>query len=217
MRLRIAGIVFVILTSMSLVAFAGWQEKELAQARTAVEQMKKANPKVKNWDELLLDQDLDGHPLIIFNLFSDMSGLTDISALKGVPFSLFSLSGASIPDITSLTGMPLHSVWLTDTKISDISPLKGMRLEALSLRGTAVRNISAIRGMPITDLFLHHTKVTDISALRGMPLRKVALPVAAKNIGFLRSVKSLKEINDLSAKEFWKRYDADGKIPQAKG
>ncbi|MCJ8328369.1 MAG: hypothetical protein HRT89_15605 [Lentisphaeria bacterium] len=154
---------------------------------------------------------LEGTPLKV--LILPNSKITDISSLKGMPLNILNLHGASLlSKINVLKGMPLKYLYLSDTKIDDIKPLKGMSLERLRLNNTQVSDINALKGMPLAYLHLSKTNITDISVLKGMPLNKLSLPGAAKDIEFLKEMKTLKYINGKTPANFWKEYDRKKKL-----
>ena len=103
------------------------------------------------------------------------TGITDISALKGMPITGLNLSGTEVTDISALKGMPLTELGLSGTRVTKISALKGMPLTELDLSYARVTDISVLQGMPLTELNLFNTGVTDISVLKGMPLTKLYL------------------------------------------
>ncbi|MCJ8331485.1 MAG: hypothetical protein MJH11_16100 [Lentisphaeria bacterium] len=165
---------------------------------------------------------LRGMPLERLIIYS--SSLKDISSLKGMPLKYLDLYSPSLKDISSLKGMPLEYLDLA-AKIIDISVLKKMPLKHLSLsnigsyiydpmKGLQARitDISVLKEIPLRSLNIEYTTVIDISMLEGMPLEKLFLPVTAKNIEFLRSMKTLKMINYQSPQKFWKLYDKTGEM-----
>ncbi|NQZ67375.1 MAG: hypothetical protein HRT89_04840, partial [Lentisphaeria bacterium] len=131
----------------------------------------------------------------------------DITPLKGMPLVKLILANTPVSDINGLKGLPLKSLWLNDTKVSDINALKGMPLKNLYLNNTQVSDISPLKDMPLKELFIVNTEISDISILKGMPLIRLKIPKAAENIEFLRSMKTLEDINSKSATDFWKYYD----------
>ena len=70
--------------------------------------------------------------------------------------------------------------------------------------------------MPLLHLSFGGTSVSDISALKGMPLKKLWLPKTAKNIEWLKNVKTLWFINDNLPADFWAKYDAKKKSESKK-
>jgi hypothetical protein len=74
--------------------------------------------------------------------------------------------------------------------------------------------------MPLEDLRLGGTPVTDLSALaQASSLRQLVLPANAMNIDFLRTFPKLERLSftetnfvpDMTAAEFWQKYDAKDK------
>ena len=205
------------------ISHAGTEE-DLAKVKAAIEQLKKANPKQKGWDnkvtlstqygsislkfnscdELTDIGPLNGMPLVSLDL--NGTKVSDISALKGMPLKKLDLWGTPVSDISALKGMPLTTLLLWGAPVSDISVLKGMPLKTLVLTLTEVKDISVLKGMPLILVFLP-PKPKDISVLKGMSLRSVYLPSSANDIEFLR-LTPLEYINMKPAAQFWKEYDA---------
>jgi len=64
--------------------------------------------------------------------------------------------------------------------------------------------------MPLTTLNLSGCRgVRDLSPLESIKLKEIALPPqVAEGMAVLRRVKSITQINNVPADEFWKKYDA---------
>jgi hypothetical protein len=63
--------------------------------------------------------------------------------------------------------------------------------------------------MPLVWLRCQGTKVIDLSPLKGMPLESIVCDVGvARDSEFLRSLPTLKNINEKPAAEFWKEVGA---------
>ena len=141
--------------------------------------------------------------------------VTDLSPLNGMPLKELSMNGVQVSDLSPLIGMPLTRMGFSDTPISDLSPLKSMPLTSLSLVKTKVSDLSQLKNMRLTVLRCYKNQVTDLSPIKGMPLEQLACDfVSDRDTKILRSMKTLVQINDLLAKEFWKRVEA-GEAPQA--
>ncbi|NQZ69985.1 MAG: hypothetical protein HRT89_18175 [Lentisphaeria bacterium] len=143
-----------------------------------------------------------------------LTNVSDISALKGARLKTLDIKQSKVIDISILKGMSIDTFNAQFTKISDISALKGMPLEYLKISDTEVSDISPLEGTLVKYLYLENTKISDLSALKGMQLNILRLPITAKKINFLRSMKSLEKINGMKPDEFWKEYDEVGEIPE---
>jgi hypothetical protein len=159
-----------------------------------------------------------------WDLNLDNSTISDLTLLRGVPISVFSINTTAIKDLTPLRGSPIKKLNLSNTPVTDLSPLEGMPLEQLLLRNTLVTDVSVLRGMPLTGLYLVACRaLTDLSPLAECKtLTSLTLPPGAKDIGFLRNFPKLqrlsfKEIPQIhtqptqTAAEFWAEYDAGKK------
>src|SRR5436190_227432 len=93
-------------------------------------------------------------------------------------------------DISVLTNMHgLRELAVDDTLVADLSPLKGLPLVKFSGR----------RGAPINDL----------SPLAGAPLEEFHFSPEPepKGLELFRAIKTLRQINDQPAAEFWAAFD----------
>ncbi|MDA0833414.1 MAG: SUMF1/EgtB/PvdO family nonheme iron enzyme [Planctomycetota bacterium] len=160
------------------------------------------------------------------------SQVSDLSPLQGMPLQYLACARAKVADLSPLKDMPLTHLQIEWTQVSDLSPLKGMPLKILYLDGNTLlaNDLSPLEGMPLTRLYLHSSPFSDLSPLEGMPLELLdirdssvtdlspleGLPLKAlmldfkpdRDTGLLRSIKTLKTINDKPAAEFWKEVEA---------
>jgi hypothetical protein len=146
---------------------------------------------------------LKGMPLTDLNC--DSTKVADLSPLKGMPLTSLYCDSTRVADLSPLMGMPLTFLDCGFTKVADLSPLKGMLLTYLNCAGTKVADLSPLKGMPLTTLACGGTKVVDLSPLRGMPLQELFCDFRPeRDTEILRSLKTLKTINNKSAAQFWK-------------
>ena len=150
---------------------------------------------------------LKGIPLEYLNVTSPK--VTDLSPLRGAPLRYLSCWGAQVSDLAPLKGMPLNELYCFGTQVSDLSPLKGMPLTCLECGNSRVTDLSPLADMPLKLLNIAGTDVVDLSPLEGMPLESLVFPnVSEENRRRVRSIRSLKTINNMPADEFWKKVDA---------
>jgi hypothetical protein len=174
----------------------------------------------KGWDPYVNDlSPLRGMQLIILDC-SRCAGVVDISPLKGMPLRELNLSDCRRfgGDLSPLAGMLLRELNFTDCRrLTDLVPLRGMPLQKLTCCKTKVSDLSPLKGMPLEFLQVDRAKVTDLTPLKEMPkLRELRCDfVADRDAEILRSIQTLRTINNLPAKEFWRRVDA-GEAPQPK-
>ena len=71
-------------------------------------------------------------------------------------------------------------------------------------------DLSPLHGSEMVLLAFTDTKVSDVTPLQGMSLRVIAFTPGNITTGtdVIRNMDSLVRINDMPAKEFWKKYDA---------
>jgi serine/threonine protein kinase/Leucine-rich repeat (LRR) protein len=135
--------------------------------------------------------------------------IRDLEPLQGMPLTNLSCSETKISDLSPLKGMPLVFLNCWGTNISSLAPLQGMRLETLDCASTQVSDLSPLKGMPLTYLVCGGTKVTDLTPLRGMPLKLLGCDFQPeRDTALLRSLTTLKSINQKPAAEFWKEVEA---------
>ena len=145
------------------------------------------------------------------------TAVADLSPLRGMPLEYINCGYARVKDISALEGAPLKEICLNLSEISDLSPLKGIALRKLEMSNTKVKDLSPLAGMPLKELVFEGTPVSDISALKGMPLVEVKLSFTPeRDAAVLRSIRTLKKINELPAEEFWKKYDTTAVQPETK-
>jgi eukaryotic-like serine/threonine-protein kinase len=131
--------------------------------------------------------------------------LSDLTPLTGMPLESLYVNWSAVSDLKPLKGMPLNGLFCSETSVTDLTPLSGMKLKQLGISKTRVADLSPLRGMPLDWLFCEGTQVTDLSPLIGMPLETIKCDFKAdRDAKILRSIKTLKFINDKPAAEFWK-------------
>jgi hypothetical protein len=164
--------------------------------------------------------------------------VTDISPVRALPaLTILVCRGSEsgkgkLKDLGPLRGMKLEYLDCSaNWALADLSPLRGMPLRQLVAWCTGVSNLSPLRGMPLTTLDCSWTFVTDLGALDGLPLKRLLIrtngaapdlqPVAGaplqeiqcvfraeRDTVLLRSIPTLRRINDRPAAEFLKEFGA---------
>jgi Leucine-rich repeat (LRR) protein len=120
---------------------------------------------------------LQGMPLEKLILV-EAHGVTDLSALRGMPLKVLNLRQTKVKDIRALQGMPLVNLILAPAGggITDYSPLKGMRLtEFRADTGFRDSDLAFLKGMPIENLVLMQSNVSDLRPLQAMPLKELTI------------------------------------------
>jgi hypothetical protein len=130
--------------------------------------------------------------------------VTDLSPLKGMPLTFLNVAFTEVADLSPLAGMPMYDLNVSSMKkLTDLSPLKGMPLGRLWLDKSPVRDLLPLRGSPITHLTCEGTEVKDLSPVAGLPLVYFRCDfVAERDAILLRSIPTLKSINDVPTNEF---------------
>ena len=145
----------------------------------------------------------------ISDAVTDITPVRALSGLKALGCEASNYHKGRLADLSPLKGMPLGHLSCGNTPVSDLSPLKGMPLTDLNCAFTPVSDLSPLKGMKLTQLYCDHTKVSDLSPLKGMPLKELNCDFKPeRDAEILRSIKTLKTINDKPAAEFWKDRDA---------
>ena len=114
--------------------------------------------RIKRRPDGLLSLDLSG------------TGISNLSALEGLPLAALDLSGcAGVRDLRSLRALPLRELKLSGIGTTDLSPLADLPLDSLDLSHTKVSDLSPLQGSllgrTIQKLWLERTKITDFSPL----------------------------------------------------
>jgi len=149
---------------------------------------------------------LQGMPLTILHF--PYSQVSDLSPLKGMLLTSLQCGITPVSDLSPLKGMPLKYLLCQGTKVSDLTPLQGMPLIVLLCNATPVSDLSALKGMPLEDLQCHSTVVADLTPLRGMSLKTLFCDFKPfRDTELLRSIKTLKSVNEKPAAEFWKEVE----------
>jgi serine/threonine protein kinase/Leucine-rich repeat (LRR) protein len=159
-------------------------------------------------------------PAGTYGLEMRKQAISDLSIIKGAPFSEILLIGGEVSDLTPLQGMPLTLLNIPGNPVSDLSPLRGLPLERIFLMGTKVRDLSPLVGLPLKSLFLNSCKeVTDVAPLAKIPtLEHLVVPPSA-DLEVLRQHPGLKRLGyalvglqpmapETTVAQFWKNYDA---------
>ena len=99
-----------------------------------------------------------------------------------------SIASTQVKDLSPLRGMKtLKRLYCNDSLIGDLSPLAGLRLEQFQYYGTSVRDISILRDMPLEQVWWNHRE-------------------GERDI--LRSIPTLKMIQNKPVDVYWKEVDA---------
>jgi internalin A len=144
-------------------------EQLLTNPEKLHEQLRQNNPGYTGQVQFARD------PVVGFIGDFSKAGVTDISALQGIPFAALDLKGQTVRDLAPLRGMPLRLLGLEDTKVTDLTPLQGMHIEKLYLNNTPVQDLKPLTGMPLRELMLVGTQVKDLGPLTGMPVQMLWL------------------------------------------
>ncbi len=136
--------------------------------------------------------------------------VSDLSPLKGMPLTYLRCPKTPVGDLSPLRDLPLTTLDVIDTKVTDLSPLRGTGITYLAIGFTQIADLSPLKDMPLTFLHCKSTRVSDLSALAGMPLKHLDCDFNRwRDTELLKSLKSLTEINDQTAAEFWKKEEAE--------
>ncbi len=151
---------------------------------------------------------LIGMPLTYLDCRYSMK-VSDLSPLKDMKLTYLDCDSTPVFDLSPLKDMKLTHLDCNYSKVSDLSPLKDMKLSYLSCAGTKVTDLSPLKDMKLMFLSCSGTKVTDLSPLKGMPLTSLNCDFKIeRDVEVLRSIETLKTINNKPAQVFWKEVDA---------
>jgi hypothetical protein len=134
--------------------------------------------------------------------------LSDLRPLRGLPLAVLDVSSTQVADLGPLQGMPFLFLGIAGTQVRSLAPLEGMPLIVLHCAGIPARDIGPLHGMPLTLLDAAGMVIEDLSPLRGMKLEALWAPVKMeRDAEILRSIKSLKVVNDRDVAAVWKEAD----------
>jgi hypothetical protein len=135
--------------------------------------------------------------------------LANLRPLEHLKLTLLYCHNTDVSDLSPLAKMPLKQLNCGYTRVSDLTPLGQMKLEYLYCPGTNVSDLGPLQDMKLNTLHCQETTVTDLSPLRRMPLEEIRWDFKpGRNADILRSIKTLKWINEKPAKKFWEQVDA---------
>ena len=136
--------------------------------------------------------------------------LADLTPLSGMQLTYLECGRNPVSDLSPLRGSALTGLDCSGTRVSDLSPLKDSKLVWLNCGWSEVSDLVPLRNVPLQTLILNSTKVRDLSPLKDTPLKDLLCDFVPERDGaILRSITTLKTINDTPAAEFWKKVDAE--------
>lgn len=150
---------------------------------------------------------LKGVPLK--KLYCTSTPVADLAPLRGLGLVELRVNHTRVKDLSPLAGMPLEDFRCAGTPVNDLMPLKGARLTTLAIQDTSVADLSPLVGLSLPGLKLTGTKVTDLAPLRRMRVDHLTCDFNAwRDTKVLKSIPTLKTINDKPAAAFWREADA---------
>ena len=122
-------------------------------------------------------------------------GITDISALKGIPFHRLNINNNPISDISALEGMPLESLDISSTKVTNLKALSKSALKVFVAYNTPISNLEGLENSPLVRLDIANTKVSSLSRIKTYYLKHLIM--SSTNVESLEGLnfKSLRELN----------------------
>lgn len=143
------------------------------------------------------------------------TAVTDFSPLKGLKLKELNVLNLPFFDLSLLQDMPLEQLWLDGTQVEGLEQLPISGLVSLNVERTAVADLTPVSTMTtLRRLNIAQTQVSDLTPLKGLRLERIILTPERIRTGMesLREMKSLVLIQtsveqQLSADDFWKRYD----------
>lgn len=149
---------------------------------------------------------LEGMPL---RTFSAPANISRLESVQNLPLTLLEIESHTCTDLSPLRGMPLESLIMILPALSDLKPLTGMKLNVVRVISDRVTDVTPLKGMPATIVELRASSLVDLSPLKEMPLERITLAVHPDaNVEVLRSLSSLRFINDKPVDLYWSEFDA---------
>jgi tetratricopeptide (TPR) repeat protein/tRNA A-37 threonylcarbamoyl transferase component Bud32 len=143
--------------------------------------------------------------------------ISDLTPIKGMPISNLHMANTQVKDLSPLTGMPLNELHCQYCGITDIGPLQGLPLHSLEVHGNPITDLSPLANSHIENLNIYKTAITDWSPIKTMPrLQMISFDFdKARDSDILRAVKTLEQINERSAVDFWKSIETPSSYDEA--
>jgi serine/threonine protein kinase len=143
--------------------------------------------------------------------FLDVTGnpeLSDLSPLEGMQINWLNLSHTGVRDLEALRNVELTGgLLIENTAVNDLSPIADKPLVEVHCAGSKVQDLKPLAGKKLIILTMP-AGATPWSVAADMPLVKLKFtPDEQHDVTLFRRMKTLKEINGLSAEEFWREYD----------
>ena len=136
----------------------------------------------------------------LLKLDLNLSAISDLTPLKGMPIESLSIDGndqdpSKMPTLAGLEGMPLKDISMMGTiALTDISALKGAPLKTFKICGThdgrnpPISDISVLKGMDLVHVTIGTPAIKDLSPLAGMKLKTVSIACGSKDVNVLKGM-----------------------------
>ena len=209
-------------------ALKAWTEKKYNQAFIAVDKLLKLNadtavvPKILQIAHTPLSEAV-GQKLLnriaqsknIYHLDISNYGLSEISAIKGMPLSMLDCSRNNLRELYPLVNMQLKRLDCSYNSIKELESLKYVTVEELDCSNNNLTELFPLRNSLLTSLNILGNTVSDIEIINSIPtLEKVLLSIKTKNIESLKKSQSIEYISDNvsdinmenSKKIFWAKH-----------
>ena len=133
------------------------------------------------------------------------TAIADLTPIQGMPINNLHMANTQVSDLSPLAGMPIGELHCQNCKFTDIRPLQGMPFHTLEIHGNRITDLSPLAGSSVEYLNIYKTEITDWRPIQTMQRLKLIHFdfVKERDIDILRSVKTLEQINERSATDFW--------------
>jgi serine/threonine protein kinase len=138
-------------------------------------------------------------------LYCARTEVQDLSPLSGMPLIRLDVSGTPVSSLEPIREMNrLIYLACDDTEITDLSPLTNSYYEEVNVALTRVSDLTPLAGCKIDFLSIEESDISDIEPLKTIVgLRSVWLDYRSEYAQVLKSIDSLKKINDQPVTRFW--------------
>ena len=129
------------------------------------------------------------------------SYISDLSSLKNAyNLEILTANNCGISNSSALKGLPLKVLDLSgNLKIDSIETIKSSRLEYLDINGTSVKNIDNLAGAPLRELNISKTPVIDLAFVGTLQKLKKLIMIDSKEVDSLKPLLSVKTLHELKA------------------
>ena len=134
--------------------------------------------------------------------------LHDLDFVRSMSLDYLECGGTEVADLSPLAGSSLKVLSCWGTWVRDFKPLRETSVFYLDCRSTPIKSLKSLAGTGVRRLDVRDCEISDFSALRELHLISLKADLNhQRDAAILTSIKSLTEINDQPAAEFFANWN----------